>query len=108
MTEMKFNIGDNPKVSKAIQKRLFKLGYDWHPGNKVTRFTEKPYLYAKGDMSIKWGKDKDSFDRVELQEIDIEWMKQPEKRPTVTVGEKRYYEDELTEALSKIKEIERR
>lgn len=46
------------------------------------------------------------FSRLKEQEINIDWMRTPEPlRTTVTVGDKKYYEDELAEALSGINAI---
>lgn len=44
------------------------------------------------------------FKGVSLRNADLIW--EYEKRSVVTVGDKKYYEDELAEALSKIKPVE--
>jgi len=103
---MKFNIGNNPSLCKAIQKRLFKLGYEWVDGTTV-QFPNALYLYGHSDGRISYTDSPTSswFEDQPHTEIDIEWMK-PKERKTIEVGDKTYYEDELAEALSKINEVE--
>jgi len=104
MSNLKFNIGDNPEVSETIQKHLFKLGAMWRFfGGATIRNTEKPYLYLSNGF-ITHGNLESFFVADENKEVDIEWMK-PTKRETVEIGGKRYYADDLADALSKIKEI---
>jgi hypothetical protein len=99
---MKFHIGDNPVLSETIQKHLFELGYKWQINGQKVQYTYQHGLTAHTDGNITWGSGKTESG---FTDIDIEWMK-PEKRKTVEVGDKTYYEDELAEALSKIKEVE--
>ena len=105
---MKFNIGDDPECSKRVQAMLFSLGYTWSYSSKTLSYTSKHYLYAGTDSSLGYGSDLDFFGRQNDEEINIDWLRTPEpitKRPTIKVGDKEYYEDELSEALSKIKAI---
>jgi len=104
---MKFNIGKNyPLVSEAVQEILFNLGYAWGGiGRSKHVQTSMPHLYVSVVGLMTYGDDDDGFDRHNAPEINIEWMK-PEERGTVIIGGKTYYEDELAEALSKIKEVE--
>ena len=104
MSNLKFNIGDNPEVSEAIQKHLFKLGAKWRFfGGATIQNTEKPYLYLSNGR-ITCGSEDYCFFAHKNKKINIEWMK-PTKHEIVEIGGKRYYADDLADALSKIKEI---
>jgi len=103
---MKFNIGKgNHRVSEAVQEILFNLGYVWMLGATAPQHVTEPYLLADKHGTISYCDCARHFDASNAPTINIEWMK-PEKRGTVIIGGKTYYEDELAEALSKIKEVE--
>lgn len=105
---MKFNIGHHPDVNKSIQERLLELGYTWGAGCNSAKWTNTAHLFTNTNGEITFGLawQQDHFEECSNQEIDIEWMKKPEERKTVEIGGKRYYEDDLAEALSKIKEAD--
>ena len=104
---MKFNIGQgNNSLSEAVQEILFNLGYAWSgSGRSKPIHTSEPHLYTSAGGFLTYCDTDYFFDRSHQPEINIEWMK-PEERGTVIIGGKTYYEDELAEALSKIKEVE--
>ena len=101
---MKFWIGDDPECSKRVQEMLFNLGYIWGVGDKTIMYIDAPALYSEPDGLIKKGDTRAYFNSDENQEINIDWLRS-DKRKTVTLGDKKYYEDELSEALSKINPV---
>jgi len=108
--EMKFWIGDDPKLSERVQKMLFEMGYEWFQGD-VVRKEEALCLMTvmQEDTSsegfIYWNDNELSFEENLGEEINIDWLRTPKERKIVTVGDQKYYEDELADALKGIKPI---
>ena len=50
------------------------------------------------------GDNREFFDNQEHEEINIDWMRKSERK-IVMVGNKKYYEDQLAEALSNIEPV---
>jgi len=108
---MKFWIGDDPKLCERVQKILIEMGYSWEYQGAVVRKEEALCLMTviQGDTSsegfIYWNDNKLSFKENLGEEINIDWLRTPAERKIVTVGDQKYYEDELAPALKGIKPI---
>ena len=98
---MRFFIGDNPAVSKAIQKRLFKLGYKWAKSGKKVSHTEKRGLTTWDDGDITHGSGNQAAG---FTDVDVEWMKPVEERELLEVGDKTYYLDDVEASLAEVEE----
>lgn len=103
---MKFNISNNPEVSKAIQGILFSIGYRWYCDEKQIQSTDEPFLFADASGKITYDNNKQRFLTKENEEINIEWMKPSSVRETVELNNNLYYKDELEEALANIRPID--
>jgi hypothetical protein len=101
---MKFNIGDDKRLSELVQSALFSLGYGWVKGGKNHGRTNYPYLYAESNGQIMTGVSKSFFDEDENEEINIDWMRGINQE-TVQLGGQTYIKSELEEALKHIKPI---
>lgn len=104
---MKFNIGNNPEVSKRVQEILFELGYKWEPDAQKAKYTGEPYLFTGTykDNAITWNDDEETFKSSTAEEINIEWMK-PQPKETVELNGKKYLKSELETALQHLKPVE--
>ncbi len=60
MENLKFRV-HSPEHSKAIQERLFELGYKWCSGDIKAICTELPFLFADNDGTIGHGSILDYF-----------------------------------------------
>jgi len=104
---MKFWIGDHEKgLYDVICERLLILGYTPDPNiksNVCCIATEESGVFnaACHQDSRYWWNNELS----EHEEINIDWLRTPAERKIVTVGDQKYYEDELAPALKGIKPI---
>ena len=91
----------NESHSKAIQERLFELGFCWNRG-KTTQFTDKPFLFAdSGDMHLAYVNNESYFKRHAYTEVTLDDLYDTVKEHTM---------EELTKILGyefKIKKINR-
>jgi hypothetical protein len=70
LTNTKIWIGDNPELSKKVQKRAFELGWFWTGKTTITQQEEKTALYFSENNSIMYSNlNKDWFDKQKEQEI---------------------------------------
>lgn len=90
---MKFRV-KNPEHSKAIQERLFEMGYKWFGEHRAAvEKTKHPFLYADSNLDIFYGNTEELFDKepnteTTLEEI-TEWTpKQGEMIEVSNNGEK--------------------
>jgi hypothetical protein len=74
LSDTKIWIGDDPKLSKAVQERAFELGWKYpSSGVKTTSVDKATALYFYKDKSINYGELRTTFDsRPNLKEIFIE------------------------------------
>lgn len=106
--KMKFWIGEannsDKELCDSIITRLTSLGYCAHVPLNHCQF-----LFTEGSGLINGysshSDPKNRFVALDGEQINIDWMRS-NKRKTVEIGGKRYYEDDLAEALSKIKEAD--
>jgi hypothetical protein len=65
-------VGDNPKKIRKLQERLFELGFSWS-GNvrKVKYEDELQYLVLYSDLTICYGRSKESYYDEEQKEVTI-------------------------------------
>ena len=54
MKDLKFKV-KNEAHSKAIQERLFKLGYEWRAHGLKPSYLDEPYVYASESGYITYG-----------------------------------------------------
>jgi hypothetical protein len=94
--EMKFNIGNDERLSGLVRSALFSLGYY---GNACG-----PYLYAESSGRIMSGSSEEFFEEDENEEINIDWMRSHQQE-TIDLGGQTYIKSELEEALKHIKPI---
>jgi hypothetical protein len=103
--DMKFFIGGDKQLHAKVRNTLEDMGYAWSSGTPDSDIGAYRDGRINGMCVSQEGKCNSYFDRQNNPEINIDWMRSP-KRTTVTIGDKEYYEDELAEALSKIKAVE--
>ena len=112
---MKFRVRDE-EHSKAIQTWLFEQGYRWPTTGQHLHNFDVRVIHTWEDGGITYSDD-ESFKRdVSEEEMTLDYttemkyiitnVKPMKKRNIVNVGGVDYYEDELAEALSKIKPVE--
>ena len=105
--KMKFWCGSH-EVFSNLCTTLELLGYN--PGcNIAYRLEDKQgrAIQLQEGVFSSACDERDSYwynDLHDYEEIDIGWMVNMQ-RQTITIGDKTYYEDELAEALSKIKPV---
>lgn len=83
MSNYKFPISD-PDISKAVQERLFQLGYTWEERPKQeARHLKYPALYIFKDITeITQGctpPGQEYFDNHPSEKVDLSWMERPPK-----------------------------
>ena len=71
LSNTKIWIGDNPELSKKIQKRAFELGWKWNSGDRKPLYLEGTDLEFWDDKTITYNnnKDKEYFDKDDKREI---------------------------------------
>ena len=74
MKNLKFDLGVNhdPKVSEQLQKKLFKLGYQWKTKGKNARHLDKRFIYAESTGILTQGSGIKSFDHRNKQYIAMD------------------------------------
>jgi hypothetical protein len=74
LSDTKIWIGDNPKLSKAVQERAFELGWKYPSAKEATKSIDNAEaLYFYKDKTINYGDTRTTFDnRPNLKEIFIE------------------------------------
>ena len=106
--EMKFNIGNDPKLSERVQEMLFGLGYKRIEGGCVVKHKNYPFLYANSGGSLGCGLSEGCFQIDSNEEINIDWLRTPQEAPELiefSDGSK-YIKSELEEALKGIKKVD--
>lgn len=71
MKEMKFKVKSS-KHSKAIQQRLFELGYEWSIGGKQYAHTTEPYLFTWGDKRLTYANTDKTYKIQESKEATLD------------------------------------
>ena len=99
---MKFWIGDNPELSKKVQEILFGAGYHWYSGSTEQK-TEPRYIRTEPNGTMYHGCTSAYYVEAYGEAIDISWMLA--EKETISIGDKKYYKDELETALKNINPI---
>lgn len=91
-----------------IQKELFKFGITWHEGNTaINRYSDVKFIHINYNYrnTITFSCDKD-FDNENIIEIKASWFFEiQEKKDVVELNGKKYYKEELEEALKHLNPI---
>lgn len=105
MKAMKFWIGHDEKLGKAVYDLLTALGYEWWSWSYATAngYAVGCFLTDR-EGKIDWSDQRYCFDRYDAKEVNIDWMR-PEAPETIELGGKTYIKSELEEALKNIKPI---
>jgi hypothetical protein len=104
---MKFWIGNDEKLSERVQQMLFSLGYAWSIGHRKVQFKEAVYLCTSSSGLLMYGSTREVFEATPSEpkvEINIDWLRSAQ-REVVTIGDQKYYKDDLENALKDIKSI---
>lgn len=80
MENLKFNIGDNPRLSEIVQTVLFQFGYHWRKGGR-SKERNSHYLFAYDDGHLMrrshiYDSDFAYFRRHENKEFDLTEIKE--------------------------------
>ena len=103
---MKFRTHGNRNLSKAIQDKLFELGYQWSLFGREHAFVWTPFIYAKDDGSLLYGYSSGTFTTDPLQETTIEELFNMQPRETIVIDGKKYDKEEVKKALVHLDSIE--
>ena len=102
----------NPEHSKKIQEKLFEMGYQWPFGedNQVFSYVTRQFLFANSEGFITYGNTLIEFLKVRHPEVELVEkityeFKEVEKREVISINNKIYFLDEITEAIKNIEEI---
>lgn len=103
---MKFNVKDDPELSKRVQEILFGLGYRWECHGSSVMYTTAHCLTTEADDGntsdgfIYWC---NNIEEVHGEEINIDWMRKPVESPQQK--ELRELEEQQREIADKIKNL---
>lgn len=87
MEAMKFRV-HNEEHSKAIQKRLFELGYSWSSYGKTLKFLAQTYLFASDDYTVTYAASHDYFEEDDRKETTLDELYSLKKDKTVKLNSK--------------------
>ena len=102
---MKFWIGDDRECGERVYKMLLDLGYRVVVPERLRELRTSRALYTDTLGCIGYGGALTGFHPHTAEEINIDWLRS-DKRKTVQIGDKSYYEDELATALANIKPVD--
>jgi hypothetical protein len=76
MENLKFNIGDNPELSRIVQAVLFEFGYSWGQGQNKVKNTYYSYLFAYSRGNLTHTDDVEHFETHTHTEFDLTEIKE--------------------------------
>lgn len=85
MQEYKIFVG-NEEISRLVQEKAFRLGYDWWRGNKTVQDLNKYFLTLK-NKEITWNNDISFYTSEDIQEISFHaFLDLPEPKQEKTIN----------------------